>query len=248
MILAVHQPHYLPWLGYFDKMRKSDVFCYLDNVQYKKNEWQNRNRIKTHKGWQWLTVPVHYRFPQRICEVRIDNTVNWKHKHLQALRTHYGRTPYFKNTLQMFEAVLAHNWDKLAALNIFLIEEIRHFLGLAHKTTVKASDLKLREDPTERLIDICLALGADTYLSGPDGLKYMNPDRFTQRGIQIRVQTFEHPHYPQRFGEFVSHLSVLDLMFNCGPDSLAVLSGIGSKNNEAFYAEDEHSGRRRPSG
>jgi hypothetical protein len=231
MRIAVHQPHYLPWLGYFDKMLKADAFCYLDNVQYKKNEWQNRNRIKTDRGWQWLTVPVHYRFPQKICEVCIDNTAKWKHKHLQALKTYYGKAPYFSRTFQLFERVLAQKWQSLSELNIELAEQLRQCLGLGHKTTARASHLNLSEDPTERLIDICLALGGDTYLSGPDGLAYMNAERFRQRGLRIEVQAFEHPVYLQRFGEFISHLSVLDLLCNCGPDSLAVLSGRASQSS-----------------
>ncbi|QTA79487.1 WbqC-like domain-containing protein [Desulfonema limicola] len=99
MTAAVHQPQYLPWLGYFDKMDKADVFCYLDNVQFKKNEWQNRNRIKTSKGWQWITMPVCYRFPQKINEVEINNNVKWQRKHLQALITNYSKSPFFEKFL-----------------------------------------------------------------------------------------------------------------------------------------------------
>jgi len=95
LIAAIHQPQYLPWLGYIDKMDKADVFCFLDNVQYKKNEWQNRNRVKTVGGWQWVTVPVSYKFPEKINAVKINNSVNWRRKHLQALVTNYGKAPYF---------------------------------------------------------------------------------------------------------------------------------------------------------
>jgi hypothetical protein len=93
LIVAVHQPQYLPWLGYFDKIRRADIFSYLDCVQYKKNDWQNRNRIKTSQGWQWLTVPVRFQFPEKICEVKINQTVKWHKKHLQALVTNYRRAP-----------------------------------------------------------------------------------------------------------------------------------------------------------
>lgn len=223
MIVAIHQPQYLPWLGYFDKMLKADGFCYLDNVQFKKNEWQNRNRIKTAQGWQWLTVPVHYRFPQKICEVRINNAVNWKHKHLQALVTNYGKAPYFKDTIDMFKTVYSRDWQWLVELNIDLIEQIRTRLGLGDKLTLRASTLQLDQEPSERLIDICQALGADTYLSGRDGVKYMNMDRFSARGVRVKLQDFEHPVYAQLFGAFISQMSVLDLLFNCGPDSLKVL-------------------------
>jgi hypothetical protein len=103
LIVAVHQPQYLPWLGYFDKMRRADVFCYLNDVQYKKNEWQNRNRIKTAQNWQWLTVPVRYHFPEKINEVHINNGVDWTRKHLQALITNYRRAPYYKAYISIFD-------------------------------------------------------------------------------------------------------------------------------------------------
>ena len=220
MIVAVHQPQYLPWLGYFDKMRRADVFCFLDNVQYKKNDWQNRNRIKTAQGRQWLTVPVHYRFPQKINEVTINNSVKWKKKHLQALISNYNRAPYFKQSSDIFEAVYSENWESLSDLNISFIKRLRTALGLDQRPTVKASDYDLREDPTDRLIDICKALNADTYLSGQDGVKYMNMERFKQGDIRVVVQDFKHPVYPQVFEEFQSHMSVVDLLFNCGVKSL----------------------------
>ena len=223
MIIAVHQPQYLPWLGYFDKMNKADVFCYLDNVQYKKNEWQNRNRIKTAQGWQWLTVPVRYRFPQKINEVEINNTVKWKKKQLQSLVSNYGRTPYFNEYINFFETLFSKEWEMLCELNIFALECLRELLGLVHKPAVKASSLQLRDDPSDRLIDICKAMKADTYLAGQDGLNYMDLDRFEQNGIAVISQEFNHPIYPQLFNEFESHMSVVDLLFNCGPDSMDII-------------------------
>ncbi|MDX1779631.1 MAG: WbqC family protein, partial [Thermodesulfobacteriota bacterium] len=164
MIVAVHQPQFLPWLGYIHKMMQADVFCYLDNVQYKKNEWQNRNRIKTAQHWQWITVPVCYRFPQKINEVEINNRQKWYKKHLQALVTNYRRAPYFDEYFSALEECFTREWKWLSELNIFLIEHIRGLLKLQHKPTVVASSLTLRDDPTDRLIDICKAVGADTYL------------------------------------------------------------------------------------
>ncbi len=226
MIVAVHQPQYLPWLGYFDKMRRADVFCFLDNVQYKKNDWQNRNRIKTAQGWQWLTVPVHYRFPQTINEVTINNAVKWKNKHLQALISNYNRAPFFKEFLDIFQQVYSENWESLSELNILLINRLRTALGLDQRPAVRASDYDLREDPTDRLIDICKALKADTYLSGQDGVEYMDLERFKQSGIRVVVQNFKHPVYPQVFQEFQSHMSVVDLLFNCGEKSLQKIEEI----------------------
>ena len=220
VIAAIHQPQYLPWIGYFDKMLKADTFCYLDNVQYKKNEWQNRNRIKSSQGWQWLTVPVAYRFPQKINEVRVNNATDWARKHLQALVTNYGKAPFFSEYIDFFKDAFGRGWDSLSDLNLHLTEYFRQKLGLGEKPSVLASTLRLSDDPTGRLIDVCRALGADTYLAGRDGTKYMDLDRFRAENLRVIIQDFHHPRYPQRFGEFVPNLSIVDLLFNCGPQSI----------------------------
>ena len=220
MIVAVHQPQYLPWLGYFDKIRQADVFCYLDSVQYKKNDWQNRNRIKTSQGWQWLTVPVRFQFPEKICEVKINPMVNWRKKHLQALVTNYRRAPYFETYIEVYEQVYSEDWELVSELNIHFIERLINALGLSQKPAVKSSQLDLREEPTDRLIDICKEVQADTYLAGQDGMKYMDLERFKENGIEVIIQDFKHPVYPQIFNDFESHMSVVDLLFNCGPESL----------------------------
>jgi hypothetical protein len=204
-------------------MDRADLFCYLDDVQYKKNEWQNRNRIKTARGWQWMTVPVHYRFPQRINEVEINNGANWSRKHAQALHTNYAKAPYFKEHIVLFESVYAKDWRYLCELNIELIEQLREALGLKHIESIRSSNLHLRDDPTDRLIDICKAVGADTYLAGQSGANYMDIDRFSESGIKVLFQTFAHPTHPQLFSDFQSHLSIVDLLFNCGPESMEII-------------------------
>lgn len=223
MIVAVHQPQYLPWLGYFDKIRRADVFCYLNDVQYKKNEWQNRNRIKTAQGWQWMTVPVRYRFPQKINEVYINNAVEWKKKHLQAMLTNYNRAPYFKQVVAILEDAFSKEWEFVSELNVHLIESFKKLLNLEAKKSVCSSGLKLREEPTDRLIDICRALGADTYLAGQGGMEYMDLERFEKNGLKVILQEFKHPVYPQMFEEFQSHLSIVDLLCNCGPESMNII-------------------------
>ena len=220
MIVAVHQPQYLPWLGYFDKIRRADVFCYLDCVQYKKNDWQNRNRIKTAQGWQWLTVPVRFQFPEKINEVKINRSVNWRKKHLQAMVTNYRRSPFFDHYIEMFEQIYENDWESIAELNIHVIERLKAALGLDEKPAIRSSSLELRDDPTDRLIDICKELKADTYLSGQDGIKYMDLGRFQDNGIAVIIQDFKHPVYPQMFDGFESNMSVVDMLFNCGPGSM----------------------------
>ena len=223
MIVSIHQPQYLPWLGYFDKIARSEVFVFLDNVQFKKNEWQNRNKIKTSEGWQWLSVPVIHRFTQKISEVEINNTVQWGRKHLNALSTHYSKALFFNDYIDFFEQTYAQEWKYLTGINVHMVKYLTEVLGLTDKKFVLASELETREGVTERLIDICRQLGADVYLSGKDGAKYMELELFRQEGIQVAFQDYEHPRYDQLYGDFEPFLSIIDLLFNCGPDSLSIL-------------------------
>ena len=202
------------------------MFCFLDTVQYKKNDWQNRNRIRTAQGWQWLTVPVHYRFPQKITEVTINNSVKWQKKHRQALISNYSRAPYFKQSFEIFERIYSETRNSLPELSIDLIRRLTTALGLGQKPTVKASEYDLRDDPTDRLIDICKALDADTYLSGAHGVKYMKMGRFKQSGIRVVFQNFQHPVYPQVFKGFQTHMSAVDLLFNCGVKGLEKIKEV----------------------
>ena len=223
MIVSIHQPQYLPWLGYFDKIDRSDVFVFLDNVQFKKNEWQNRNKIKTVEGWQWLSGPVIHRFTQKICEVEINSTVQWARKHLNALVTNYSKTPFFKEYIGFFEQTYAKDWYYLVDINIHIIKYIAEALGILDQKFIKASELDTREEPTERLIDICRQHGGDVYLSGKDGAKYMNTEKFKEEGIEVIFQDYKHPQYSQLFGNFEPSISIIDLLFNCGPESLSIL-------------------------
>lgn len=225
MIAAIHQPQYLPWLGYFEKMLKADVFCYLDTVQFEKNDWQNRNRIRTAAGWQWLTVPVGYRYPQTIAEVPVA-AGTWARRHLQALRSSYGRAPYFGRYIPLFEEALRREWTSLCALNLHLLEILRGALGIS-TPTVRAAEIPAATEPNRRLVDICRALGADTYLAGAGAAAYMDPACFARHGLHVQAQEFRHPVYPQRFDGFVSHLSVVDLLFNCGPESADIIRRAG---------------------
>lgn len=225
MIISIHQPQYLPWLGYFEKIDRSDTFVFLDNVQFKKNEWQNRNKIKTAEGWQWLTVPVLHNFGQRIHEVKINNTVQWKRKHLSALLTNYSKAPFFSDYFEFFKSTFAAEWEFLTDFNIHVTRYLTEVLGLSGKQFVKASEFELRRGNTNRLIDICKKMGGDVYLSGKDGAKYLDLSKFEEEKIDVIFQEYKHPMYSQLYGEFEPFLSVLDLLFNCGPDSLLILRG-----------------------
>jgi len=227
MIVAIHQPQYLPWIGYFDKIDCADVFVLLDNVQYKKNEWQNRNRIKTSQGWQWITVPVLYKYPEKINEVKINNTVDWRKKHLNALTYNYSKAPFFEKHRRFLEKTFSTNWEFLVEINTHVIQYLINALGI-DKKIVLASSLRLREGPTDRLVDICKHVQADTYLSGKDGAKYMNLDAFAQAKIKVIFQDFRHPIYPQLYEPFEPLMSIVDLLFNHNHNSLKI---IRSQNN-----------------
>ena len=225
MIVAVHQPQYLPWLGYFDKIDKADVFVLLDSVQFKKNEWQNRNKIKTAQGWQWLTVPVLYRYPQLIHEVTINDNVNWQHKHRQAMVSNYKRAPYYEMLEDFLEGIFSHSWQSISQLNGEVVRRLATILGIDTPIYV-ASDLgEFPQDPDERLIAITKHFGAGTYLAGMGGRGYMNLDIYDKDGIEVIFQDFKHPVYTQLFGDFEPFMSVIDLIFNHGDNSLTILRG-----------------------
>jgi hypothetical protein len=225
MIVAVHQPQYLPWLGYFDKIDRADIFVLLDTVQYKKNEWQNRNRIKTAAGPQWLTVPVTYRFPQRISEVGINHRERWQHKQRQAIVSNYRKAPFWDGLAPLIEEILTPSWEMLAPLNIFVVKRLSEILGITTPLHVASQLAAFPEDPDERLIAITKHFGADVYLAGGGGRDYMDLDRYEKNGIKVLFQEYHHPVYEQRFGAFEPFMSVLDLLFNHGPDSLKILRG-----------------------
>jgi|SRR3989338_10646 len=226
MIAAIHQPQFIPWLGYFDKIDQSDVFIFLDNVQYKKNEYQNRNRIKTINGWQWLTVPVLYKFPQKINDVRINNRIDWKKKHLHTLITNYSKARYFWSYIKYFKKVYSCEWEFIFDINIEVTRQFAEFLGIK-KNFIIASEIisehSKNDDPTERLITLCRLIGADTYLAGKDGAKYMDVEKFTKSGMRLTFQDFKHPAYNQLFGKFEQYMSVIDLLFNHGEESLEII-------------------------
>ncbi|MFH1674127.1 MAG: WbqC family protein [Pseudomonadota bacterium] len=225
MIVAVHQPQYMPWLGYFDKIDKADIFVLLDTVQFKKNEWQNRNKIKTAQGWQWLTVPVLYKFPEKIEEVAINNNSNWQNLQRKSLKTNYSKSLHFNHIIELLDEVFSAKWDRIAPLNIFTVKEVARILGISTPIHVASELGEFPDDPDDRLIAISQYFDGTTYLAGSGGKDYMKLEKYERAGIKVQFQEFHHPVYPQLFGPFEPFMSVLDLLFNCGPDSLSFLRG-----------------------
>ncbi len=225
MIAAIHQPQFIPWLGYFDKIDQSDLFIFLDNVQYKKSEYQNRNRIKTSDGWQWLTVPVMYKFPQKINEVRINNSIDWKKRHLHTLITNYSKAKYFEKYIGYFKELYSRGWESISDINIEVVKQLCGFLKIEKRflTASKFAQGLTEEDPTDRLIKLCRLAGADTYLAGKDGAKYMDVEKFTKGGLKLFFQDFHHPVYNQLFGKFEPYMSAVDLLFNHGEEGIEII-------------------------
>jgi len=222
VIFAAHQPQYLPWLGYLHKMAHCDVFVILDNVQYKKREYQNRNKIRTAEGSAWLTVPVQTkgRGDQMIREVRIDASRPWANDHWKSLQQHYRRAPYFEEHQPFFEALYTKPWDHLMDLNLEVIGYLRRCFNI-HSVLYFESMLNISGRQTDRLTAIGRALGADVYLSGVGGRQYLEEAKFRQAGMSVRYQEFVHPVYPQVYPGFVPNLSAVDMLFNVAPSALS---------------------------
>jgi len=222
MRVTIHQPQFLPWLGYLDKIDQADLFIVLDTVQFKKNEWQNRNRIRTATGWQWLTVPVLQHFGQRITDVAINPTASWQAQHLRALELHYARAPFRDRYLPDLRLIYEQEWKKLCELNLAVIRWLLHSFGITTPLRC-ASDCTAREEPTDRLVDLCRLVGASLYLAGPGADGYMDKPRFEASGVRLEMQTFNHPLYQQVYEPFEPNLSAIDLLFMQGPEALATL-------------------------
>ncbi|MCK4352831.1 WbqC family protein [candidate division WOR-3 bacterium] len=199
-------------------MKLVDIFVILDSVQFPRGaSWVNRNRIKTPNGQLWLTVPVkkHSLGLQKIKDVKIDNEHNWRKKHCLSLKHYYSKAPYFEDYIGFFEQIYKSDWAQLVDLNVTMIKEIAKWLEIKTKF-VLSSTLGVTGTKSELLIDICKQLSADTYLSGSGGKKYLEPEKFSQRGIKIKYYSFNPSPYPQLWGDFISNLSIIDLFFNCG--------------------------------
>lgn len=223
MIIAIQQPEHAPWLGFFDKMSKVGSYVLLDNVQFKKRYFENRNKIRTASGWQWITVPVisKARYTQKINEVVIDNTQKWRRKYLNSLKHAYAGAVHFASYYSDIATIINYSWGKLANLNIEIISFLREVFNLTKIPMIKASSLKLSKESTgsELILEICEAMGTKTYMSGPDGMNYLKLSNFAPKGIDVVFHNYIHPMYNQIHSPFLSHMSVFDFLFNCGGKS-----------------------------
>jgi hypothetical protein len=223
--VAIVQSNYIPWKGYFDLISSVDHFVLYDIVQFTKNDWRNRNLIKTAGGLLWLTIPVVQsgRFGQRIDEVQIANDA-WRVKHWRSIEQAYARAPFFGEYRERFAALYLESSERnLSTVNRSFIEAICDVLRI-DTPLVNAAELELPDDRVDRLIEICRTLGADEYLSGPAARAYLDVARFDAQGIAVRFIDYEgYPEYPQLHPPFEHRVSALDLLFNAGPDAPSYL-------------------------
>jgi hypothetical protein len=230
MILAAHQPSYLPWLGYLDKMARADVFVVMDDLQYEAQNFQNRNRVKLADGPAWLTVPLERGTQQdRICDKRIQNggspKEHWARRTWKTLEIHYGKAPHFARYRDELAALFARSWEHLLDLDLHILQLARGWFGI-DVPMLQSSSLALEGQKTDRIIDMCRKVGADVYLSGGGASRdYLDVERMGAAGIRVEWQSFAHPVYPQRYAGFgfVPNLAFVDLVLNCGLDSRDIL-------------------------
>jgi hypothetical protein len=231
---CVLQPGYLPWLGFFEQFIFAEVFVFLDDVQYTKQDWRNRNRVRTGagQGWAWLTVPVKAKGTDaKINEVKIDYTRDWIKKHLNIVRNHYQKTRHFTEVFPIIKENIERRFTCLSDLNISLVLSIAEYLNI-HRKTMQSSSLDVREqDKNLRLIHICQKVGITHFYDGEKAKDFLYPALFAQHGIKVEFQIYNHPVYKQHYEPFVPYLSIIDLLFGYGKESVDVIAQTHRMND-----------------
>jgi WbqC-like protein family len=221
-IVVASQPRYLPSCAYLHRALLADAFVYLDTVQFTPRDWESRNRIKASAGPAWLTVPVvHVSRRQRVADTVIDDTQDWRRRHLRSLELSYRRAPFFEEVFALVREVLERPWARLLDLNATLVEALLGYLGVSARFVVGSTLGPIDATGQELLLELCRRLDAHLYLSGPLGRDYLEPSRFREQKIGLAFHDYVPAEYPQLFGGFVPNLSAVDLLFNCGRASLS---------------------------
>lgn len=231
MVVAIHQPDYIPWLGLFYKMSLSDIFVYLDDAQYSNEAAHNFNLIKTANGEFRLKFPVEYKFGDKINEVRPRDELKWKEKHLKTIEMNYKRASYFDEIFPSFKSILLEDYKNVAELNIALNNYIANSFGILPKRILRSSDIQTNSSREERVIDLTIACGGDEYLSGNGARVYQTEEHFTSRGVKLTYLDYKPIQYKQCWKEFLPNMSVLDYIFNCGWDWQYVKNAVKEINN-----------------
>lgn len=220
---VILQPSYIPWRGYFDQIRRADVFVFYDCVQYDRRGWRNRNRIKTPRGTEWLTVPVQTSGRPReellIRDVAINYQEDWVASHLGKLAQCYAEAPYYQCYFPLLRHLLEARPARLADLTIPATIHLAAELGIRHTTFLRSSSLQAVGRKTDRLVDICLKTGITHYLSGPSARDYIECDKFAANDIALEFMEYNYPEYEQPYPPYDPHVSIVDLLFMQGPQS-----------------------------
>ena len=217
-IISIHQPNYIPWLGYFYKIYQSDVFVFLDNVQYSNKGMHDFHYIKNPQGRLRLKIPVKANFGDYILDVRLNNELKWRENHLQQLESNYKKAPYFKEVFQDVQTIFSQEYEFISTMNMRLIELITAKFGI-ETTFIKSSDLCVVDtEKNDRIYSICKKLNAAIYYSGTGAAVYQDAEEFKSKGIELLYSTFKPFKYPQFWGEFESNISILDYLMHCGYD------------------------------
>jgi hypothetical protein len=231
MIVAIHQPNFLPWLGYLERMAQSDLFIILDHVQFERRNYQNRTLIRLEDEARWLTVPVvQLSQKETIIEKRVDNpdeikTRWWGPSHFLTLRYAYRKAPYLDLYAPRLQQILEARWEKLVDLNLATLDFLREAFDI-RTPMVRSSELQVEGARSELMLNLCKVAGANTFLGGMGGSRgYLDQEAFKAAGMGVAWQQFHHPRYAQcGTGPFLPGLSALDLLFNCGPESRNLLA------------------------
>ena len=236
MILTAQQPAYLPWLGLFHKIALADTYVSLDDVQFEKNSFTNRNKIKTANGPVWLSVPVKLKghTGSSIREIEIDATKHWQKDHWKTMQFAYKKAPYFDRYSSFFEDVYTKEWNTINDLCDHMMRWFLKELGIEVEYMVQ-SEIKTTEKKQELVLELCKKLKANRFVFGKLGEDYANKEDFTKEGIEIYFQDYEHPMYQQLHGDFASHMSIPDLLFNEGDRSLEIIMQ-GNAAKESLFS------------
>lgn len=225
MRVGIIQSNYLPWRGYFDFIKQVDQFIVYDNIQYTNGDWRNRNLIKSPDGLVWITVPIQRKFGQLIEDTMINYSQRWVERNLNLLNTHYKKAPFYLKYIEKVNKILNSNFKTISELNVAFINWVCQELDIS-TPILMSSQFNSTGTKTERLIDILKKAGATSYLSGPAAKSYLDMSLFRTNGISLEYKTYDYPEYPQLHGPFVGNVSILDLLFNCGPDSVNYITSL----------------------
>jgi hypothetical protein len=224
MIVTAHQPSYLPWIGYFNKISQSQIYVFLDHVLPSKGDWLNRVKIKTSSGEQYLTVPIVKKnfLKSKISELLIDNEKDWKSKHLNLIYSNYNKSKYFINYFNKLEKIYSYQWKHIADLNYTLLTFFLEELNI-NVEVLRSSKMNLLKKKSDLIVEICKKTLATSFIFGEMGRNYANEESFRENNIKIYFQKFSSPEYDQLYGNFLPNLSIIDLLFNCGNNSKKIV-------------------------